>query len=80
MSSLSPLIPKWRREAHLLSPTHEDTLRVAYALGSFFAEVDRQNKAFTVINWLTEAHKKFIVVNHKRTTYHIFNVASLLLN
>jgi tetratricopeptide (TPR) repeat protein len=63
---------------HVLSPTHEDTNKAAYALASFYAERDRMTDANKVIETVTQKHIDRYGAAAKETQQHILHVVELL--
>jgi len=62
----------------LLSPTHEDTIEVAYEFAEFYARSDRMDDADKVINWMGDKHMERWPVSHKRIRMHLIRVADML--
>jgi len=62
----------------LLSPTHEDTIEVAYELAEFYARNDRMDDADNVIEWMGDKHVERWPVGHKKMRMHLIRVADML--
>jgi len=64
--------------AHIVGPTHEDTVNVACALASFYAERDNMDKANKVIENTIGHHIEQYGIGDRRTQSHILHVVELL--
>jgi hypothetical protein len=62
---------------NLLSPTHEYTNAVGYALAIFYAEHDRMDDADLVLNWMGQNHVERWGLDHQKTMTHFLHVAEL---
>jgi hypothetical protein len=62
----------------LLPLTHEETLRAAYRLASFFARTSRMSDANHVLNWVSKNHLKKCGARDIRTLKHYLRAAELL--
>lgn len=63
---------------HLLSPTHDETLRAGYHLASFYANIGRMETADLVLSWMTSTHIKEWGTKHDKTMLHYVRVVDLL--
>ena len=63
---------------HVLSPTHEETCNVVYALATFYAEQQRMPEANKVFENCNKAHIERWGIEHKRTQQHVLHVVQLL--
>lgn len=62
----------------LLSPTHEETVEVAYELAEFYARNDRMDDADNVIEWIGDKHLERWPAGHKNMRMHLIRVADML--
>lgn len=62
----------------LLTPTHEDTVEVAYELAEFYARNDRMDDADSVIEWIGDKHLERWPPGHKKMRMHLIRVADML--
>ena len=63
---------------NLLSPTHEDTNKVAYALATFYAEHDRMHDANKTLEEVSRKHIKRYGVQNRETQQQVLQVVELL--
>jgi len=63
---------------HILSPTHEDTNKVAYALASFYTENGRTSDADKVLEAVSRKHVDRYGAADKRTQQHVLHIVELL--
>ena len=63
---------------HLLTPTHELTVKAAYQLAAFYANHDRMADADKVLHWLSESHISRWGPDHDRTLTHYIRIVLLL--
>jgi tetratricopeptide (TPR) repeat protein len=62
---------------NLLTPTHEDTNKVAYHLANFYARNNRMKDADMVLNRIIDAHMRQWGIEHKKTIAHLTHIADL---
>ncbi|KAK8126989.1 uncharacterized protein PG998_002748 [Apiospora kogelbergensis] len=63
---------------HLLTPTHEETLRAGYMLASFYANLGRMADADAVLDWMTYKHVDKWGAGHEKTLTHHTRLVKLL--
>jgi len=63
---------------HLLTPTHELTIKAAYQLAAFYASHNRMADADKVLHWISECHIRKWGAGHDRTLAHYLQVVLLL--
>ena len=63
---------------HLQGPTHEETVKVAFALASFYTEQGRVADADKVIENMCRCHITKFGIEHRRTQQLILNVVEVL--
>ena len=63
---------------NLLSPTHEDTNKVAYALATFYAEHNRMGDADKVLEAVSRKHVERYGVKDRETLQQVLHVVELL--
>ena len=62
---------------HLLSPTHDETLRAGYRFASFYANQGRMNEVDSLLNWMTSCHRTKWGTSHTSTILHYARVIDL---
>ncbi|KAK6863577.1 hypothetical protein PG995_000105 [Apiospora arundinis] len=63
---------------HLLSPTHEETLRAGYKLATFYANLGQMDDADNVLDWMTSKHVDVWGGRHTNTLVHHARLIKLL--
>jgi hypothetical protein len=63
---------------HLLGPTHEEAVKVAFALASFYTEQGRSADADKVIEDACRCHISKFGIEHRRTQQLILNIVEIL--
>jgi hypothetical protein len=63
---------------HILSATHEDTLKIGYELATFYTEQDRKADADEVLEDMTQKNIDILGIDHRTVKQHILHVAELL--
>ncbi|KAK8875225.1 hypothetical protein PGQ11_005739 [Apiospora arundinis] len=63
---------------HLLSPTHDETLRAGYKLATFYANVGQMGDADAVLDWMTSKHVDVWGGRHTNTLVHHARLIKLL--
>jgi tetratricopeptide (TPR) repeat protein len=62
---------------NLLTPTHEDTNKVAYHLADFYARNNRMKEADMILSRMVDAHMGQWGIEHKKTKAHLAHIADL---
>ncbi|KAF1958926.1 hypothetical protein CC80DRAFT_533884 [Byssothecium circinans] len=63
---------------HLLSPTHEETVKIAYELANFYASQDRMMDANRTLESVSEDFIERWGMSHKKTLQHGIDMVDLL--
>jgi hypothetical protein len=63
---------------HLLSPTHEETLKIAFQLANFYAQQNEPRKADQTLEKVTEAVIERYGVDHQKTFQHTLDMVDHL--
>ncbi|KAF2105455.1 hypothetical protein BDV96DRAFT_592460 [Lophiotrema nucula] len=63
---------------HILSATHEDTVKVGYELATFYTQQERKVDADDVLEEMAEKHISQLGINNQRTQQLLLNIAELL--
>ncbi|KAF2689841.1 hypothetical protein K458DRAFT_356181 [Lentithecium fluviatile CBS 122367] len=63
---------------HLLTPTHEETVKIAFEMANCFAEQDRMKDANTTLERVSEDFIERFGAGHKKTVQYGLDVADLL--
>ena len=63
---------------HILSPTHDETVRAGYLLASFYANNGRFDEANFVLEWMSKRHRERWGATHKLTLLHALRIIELL--
>jgi len=64
--------------AHLLGPTHEDAVKVSFAMASFYTEQDRSTDADRVLEDVCRCHISKFGIEDRRTQQLILQVVEIL--
>ncbi len=63
---------------NVLTPTHEQTSTLAYHLASFYANHNRMNSAYEVLDWMCSKYIERWGIDHKKTVTHLLRVVDML--